>query len=232
MSFLDLYKMELKLTRRDPIMLYSFGVIFFMMIVLQFFKDNLGIFYIPLSNFVLVITPMICGMASAFIILDEREENVVQALQVIPVSYLRILFTRLIGSAILTIILIVIAPYILGVEIPFDTHVALILLLTLEAPIMGLLVADFAKTRLQGMTVVKIAGWILFSPVFIKLIVIWRGLQTDWSKLTAFLPTYWTYKVYEKALLGGEYFLELFIGIIVHLAWIIALSYVFFRKSL
>ena len=59
------------------------------------------------------------------------------------------------------------------------------------------------------MTVVKIAGWILFAHVFIKLI--------------AFLPTYWTYKVYEKALLVGEYFSELVIGIIVHIAWIIAL---------
>lgn len=230
MSFLSLYKNELKLTRRDPIMVYSFVMILVMMIALQFFREDLGIFYIPLSAFTIILIPMVCGMASAFVILDEREEGVLQALQVLPVSYLRILMAKLIGSAALTLVLVIIAPFILRIDMSLELRLILAVLLTLEAPIMGLLVVDFANTRLQGMTLAKIGGWILFLPVFIKLIGMWRGLSTDWSKLTAFLPTYWAYKVFEEALIGGDYFSDLVISIIVHVAWIVALAYMFTRK--
>nr|WP_232473290.1 hypothetical protein [Thermococcus thioreducens] len=67
---------------------------------------------------------------------------------------------------------------------------ALLILSLLEVWIYGLLITVFSEFRMQTLTVSKILGWLLMLPPTVKLLVVWRSLSTDWSGLTAFLPTY------------------------------------------
>ncbi|HDH45410.1 MAG TPA: ABC transporter permease, partial [Thermococcus sp.] len=52
----------------------------------------------------------------------------------------------------------------------------------------------------------------------------------DWSKFTAFLPTYWLYKVFEGIPLNDYSDFPIAIG--VHLVWLISLVILFRRKVL
>lgn len=99
-----------------------------------------------------------------------------------------------------------------------------------EVWIYGLLITVFSESRMQAITISKILGWFLMLPPLIKLVVEWRNLQTDWSKFTAFLPTYWLYRVFEGIAISD--YSDVPIAIAVHLLWLVPLTVLFRRKVL
>jgi len=232
MSFLALYKADWKMTRRDPIMVYAIVMTIVLLGLIRFLKMRVSPeLYIPLAMFGLLLAPMVFGMVPAFIMLDEKEEKVIQALQVVPVSTAKFLTYRLLNGVFFTVIFVALAPKILGFELSSKVLAMSVVLLSLEVPLLALFVIDFAETRMQGMTMMKIVGWILFAPIVIKFIVVVRNLSTDWSKFTAFLPTYWIYKFYE-ALMAGDYTHYFQMGVAVHLVWLAVLGVIFKKKIL
>ncbi|MCD6372196.1 MAG: ABC transporter permease, partial [Thermococcus sp.] len=76
----------------------------------------------------------------------------------------------------------------------------------------------------------KVLGWLLFLPPLIKLVVEWRDLSTDWSKFTAFLPTYWLYRVFEGITLND--YGDFPTAVVVHLAWLVPLVVLFKKRVL
>ncbi|ASA77634.1 ABC transporter permease [Thermococcus sp. 5-4] len=227
-KFAAIYRTDLKLLRRDPMLLYSVGMTLVLLFVVRYFKDRMGELYYGIALFVLIFIPMIFGMIPGFMMADEKEEKTIQALQVIPISSEAFLVYRLTWASLVTMLFTVIAPGILGLEIPQKGVLALILLFLLEVWIYGLLITVFAESRMQALTASKVIGWLLILPVAIKLVVLWRDLSTDWSKLTAFLPTYWTYRVFEGIALGD--YSDFPTAVFVHLAWLIPLVVLFRRR--
>lgn len=234
MSFLTLYKADWKMTRRDPILVYAIMMVFVMMFLIRFFKGRIpsSLYFGPVI-FSLLLIPMIFGMMPAFLMLDEKEEKIVQALHVVPISTFKFLTYRLLNGMIFTGIFTVLAPIILDIKgFSNNVWIMLMFLLVLEVPILALFVINFANSRIQGMTIVKFIGWFLLLPIVIEFIVVARDLSTDWTKFTAFLPTYWISKFYEEVLSGGEYAHYFRIGFVVHLIWILALGIIFKKKIL
>ncbi|ALV62242.1 D-alanyl-D-alanine carboxypeptidase [Thermococcus sp. 2319x1] len=226
-KFGAIYKTDLKLLRRDPMLLYSVAMTLVLLLIVRYFKDRVGVYYSLLALVVLVLIPMIFGMLPGFMMADEKEEKTVQALKVIPISSEAFLAYRLTWASIVVAVFTFVAPYILDIEIPQKGLLALMTLFLFEAWTYGLMISSLSESRMQALTVSKVLGWLLFLPPAIKLIVVWRNLSTDWSKFTAFLPTYWLYKVFEEISLND--YSNFPIALAVHLAWLIPLV-VMFRK--
>ncbi|AFK22501.1 ABC transporter permease [Pyrococcus sp. ST04] len=229
-KFAAIYRTDLKLLRRDPILLYSVGMTLVLLFIVRYFKDRMGELYYAIALFVLIFIPMIFGMIPGFMMADEKENKTVQALRVIPISSEAFLVYRLTWASLVTVAFTVIAPHILDMEISQKGVLALVLLFLLEVWIYGLLITIFAESRMQAITVSKILGWLLILPVAVKLVVLWRNLSTDWSKLTAFLPTYWTYRVFEGIALND--YSDFPMAVLVHLAWLVPLVVLFRRRVL
>ncbi|NJE76134.1 ABC transporter permease [Thermococcus sp. ES12] len=229
-KFAAIYRTDLKLLRRDPMLLYSVGMTLVLLFIVRYFKDHMGELYYGIALFVLIFIPMIFGMIPGFMMADEKENKTVQALRVIPISSEAFIVYRLTWASLVTVAFTVIAPYILDMEISQKGVLALVLLFLLEVWIYGLVITIFAESRMQALTVSKILGWLLILPVAVKLVVLWRDLSTDWSKLTAFLPTYWTYKVFEGITLND--YSDFPMAVLVHLAWLIPLVVLFRRRVL
>lgn len=226
-KFGAIYKTDLKLLRRDPMLLYSVAMTLVLLLIIRYFKDRIGVYYPLLALLVLIFIPMIFGMIPGFMMADEKEDKTIQALQVIPISSEAFLAYRLTWASIVVAVFTFVAPYILDIEIPQKGILALMTLFLFEVWIYGLLITVFSESRMQALTVSKIIGWFLMLPPVIKLVVVWRNLSTDWSKFTAFLPTYWLYKVFEGIPLND--YSNFPIALAVHLAWLIPLV-VLFRK--
>jgi len=226
-KFGAIYKTDLKLLRRDPMLLYSVAMTLVILLIIRYFKDRIGVYYPLLALLVLIFIPMIFGMIPGFMMADEKEDKTIQALQVIPISSEAFLAYRLTWASIVVAVFTFVAPYILDIEIPQKGILALMTLFLFEVWIYGLLITVFSESRMQALTVSKIIGWFLMLPPVIKLVVVWRNLSTDWSKFTAFLPTYWLYKVFEGIPLND--YSNFPIALAVHLAWLIPLV-VLFRK--
>ncbi|EHR78090.1 permease [Thermococcus litoralis DSM 5473] len=226
-KFGAIYKTDLKLLRRDPMLLYSVAMTLVILLIIRYFKDRIGIYYSLLALLGLIFIPMIFGMIPGFMMADEKEDKTIQALQVIPISSEAFLAYRLTWASIVVAVFTFVAPYILDIEIPQKGILALMTLFLFEVWIYGLLITVFSESRMQALTVSKVIGWFLMLPPVIKLVVVWRNLSTDWSKFTAFLPTYWLYKVFEGIPLND--YSNFPIALAVHLAWLIPLV-VLFRK--
>jgi fluoroquinolone transport system permease protein len=226
-KFGAIYKTDLKLLRRDPMLLYSVAMTLVFLLIVRYFKDRVGIYYPLLALLTLIFIPMIFSMIPGFMMADEKEDKTIQALKVIPISSEAFLAYRLTWASIMTVVLTGVGPYILDIDLPREGLLALMALFVLEVWIFGLLITVFSESRMQALTVSKVLGWFLFLPPLIKLIVVWRNLSTDWSKFTAFLPTYWIYRVFEG--IPANDYSDFPIALVVHLAWLIPLV-VLFRK--
>lgn len=226
-KFGAIYKTDLKLLRRDPMLLYSVAMTLVFLLIVRYFKDRVGIYYPLLALLTLIFISMIFGMIPGFMMADEKEDKTIQALKVIPISSEAFLAYRLTWASIMTVVLTGVGPYILDIDLPREGLLALMALFVLEVWIFGLLITVFSESRMQALTVSKVLGWFLFLPPLIKLIVVWRNLSTDWSKFTAFLPTYWIYRVFEG--IPANDYSDFPIALVVHLAWLIPLV-VLFRK--
>jgi len=226
-KFGAIYKTDLKLLRRDPMLLYSVVMTLVLLLIIRYFKDRIGVYYSLLALLGLIFIPMIFGMIPGFMMADEKEDKTIQALKVIPISSEAFLAYRLTWASIVVAVFTFVAPYILDIEIPQKGILALMTLFLFEVWIYGLLITVFSESRMQALTVSKVIGWFLMLPPVIKLVVVWRNLSTDWSKFTAFLPTYWLYKVFEGISLND--YSNFPIALAVHLAWLIPLV-VLFRK--
>ncbi|CAD5244398.1 ABC transporter permease [Thermococcus camini] len=227
-KFVSIYRTDLKLLRRDPMLLYSVGMTLILLFVVRYFKVRMGMLYPLVALLVLVFIPMIFGMIPGFMMADEKEDKTIQALQVIPISSEAFLAYRLTWASLITAALTAVAPKILEIEVPRRGVLALVALFVLEVWIYGLLIVIFAESRMQALTVSKILGWLLMLPPAVKLLVVWRNLSTDWSKLTAFLPTYWTYRVFEGIALND--YGDFPVAVAVHLAWLVPLVVLFRRR--
>ncbi|ASJ09375.1 permease [Thermococcus siculi] len=229
-KFGAIYRTDLKLLRRDPMLLYSVAMTLVILLIIRYFKDHIGVYYPLLALLGLMFIPMIFGMIPGFMIADEKEDKTIQALKVIPISSEAFLAYRLTWASIVVVAFTLVSPYILDIEIPQKGVLALIVLFLFEVWIYGLLITVFSESRMQALTVSKVLGWFLILPPLIKLVVVWRDLSTDWSKFTAFLPTYWLYRVFEG--IPANDYTDFPIAVAVHLVWLVPLVVLFRRRVL
>jgi len=226
-KFVAIYKTDLKLLRRDPMLIYSVVMTLVFLLIVRYFKDRVGAYYPLLALLVLLFIPMIFGMVPGFMMADEKEDKTIQALRVIPISSEAFLAYRLTWVSVITVVMTAVAPKILDIEVSQKGLLTLMALFIAEVWIYGLLITVFSESRMQALTISKIIGWLLILPPVIKLVVEWRNLSTDWSVFTAFLPTYWLYKVFEGIAVND--YGDVTIAIAIHLAWLVPLV-VLFRK--
>ncbi|NJE04625.1 ABC transporter permease [Thermococcus sp. M36] len=226
-KFGTIYKTDIKLLRRDPMLVYSVAMTLVLLLIVRYFKDRIGVYYPILALLMMIFIPMIFGMIPGFMMADEKEDRTVQALQVIPISSEAFLAYRLTWASIITALLTLAAPRILDIDVPEKGLLSLMALFILEVWIYGLIIATFAESRMQALTISKVLGWMLMLPPAIKLVVEWRNLPTDWSRFTAFLPTYWAYRVFE-GIFTNDYG-DFPMAVAVHLVWLVPLV-VLFRK--
>ena len=227
-KFAAIYRTDLKLLRRDPMLIYSVAMTLVLLLIVRYFKDRIGVYYPLLALLMMIFVPMISGMIPGFMMADEKEDRTIQALKVIPISSEAFLAYRLTWASIITAVMTAVAPEILDMDVPGKGLLALVVLFVIEVWIYGLIIATSAESRMQALTVSKVIGWMLILPPAIKLVVEWRNLSTDWSKLTAFLPTYWVYRVFE-GIFTNDYS-DFPIALAVHLAWLVPLVVLFRRR--
>ncbi len=225
-----IYRTDIKLLRRDPMLVYSVAMTLILLLIVRYFKDRIGVYYPLLALLMVIFIPMIFGMIPGFMMADENEEGTIQALKVIPISSEAFLAYRLTWASIITAVMTAVAPKILDIDVPGKGLLALAVLFVIEVWIYGLIITVFAGSRMQALTVSKIIGWLLLLPPAIKLVVEWRDLSTDWSRFTAFLPTYWVYRVFE-GIFTNDYS-DFPLAVVVHLAWLVPLVVLFRRRVL
>lgn len=148
--------------------------------------------YFPLMNsFLYLIMPLLVGMVLGFLLLDQRDDRTLTALQVTPLSLDGYLAYRISLPLLMSLVMTLIMVPLAGLDrINAPAHFAAALSAAPLAPMFALFNAAFAQNKVQGLAVMK-ASSIISVPPFVAYFV-----HGGWQWLFGLMPTYWPVKVY------------------------------------
>lgn len=171
-----------------------------------------------LSVLLVFITPILLGAVIGFLLLDERDDQTLLALQVTPLPLNRYLLYRLGLPVVLSMGMNLLIVPLTGIDaLPFPTQVPVVLLAALEAPLLALFLATFAENKVAGFALMKGINAVLFLSIVAYFV------PPPWQGLAALIPTYWPLKLWWVLSAGGSGWGYFGGGLIFHLLLLAAL---------
>lgn len=134
----------------------------------------------------LLLIPYMTGAVIGFLLLDQRDDRTLTALQVTPLSLNGYLVYRLAMPMILSVLLTLIV-FPLGNVVAVEPRIVLLLALAAmpQAPLFALAMGVLSDNKVQGFAVMKTSGVVLMPPAVAYFI------QGTWQWLFGIVPTYW-----------------------------------------
>lgn len=152
--------------------------------------DLLAYYPLAMSYALLLLAPALAGMVIGFLLLDQRDDRTLTALQVTPLLLKSYLTYRLVAPMLVSFATTLIVLPVAGVvQEDLVTLVAMSLAAAPMAPLVALALATFAANKVQGFALMKISGLFLIAP----LVAYFAPFRWEW--VFAFVPTYWPAKV-------------------------------------
>jgi len=219
---------------RDRLYVYIFALYPILIVVISRFvvpwisekvfplKPFYPLLFMMMANLI----PLVFGFITAFLIIDERDENLLTVLRVMPISRSSYLIYRMLLMTLFAFIYVALFPTLTGlVEIPFLLYLPVAVLFALFVPVIALIINVLASNKVQGFAVMKTLGGVFLLPLFAFFIA--GNLKYVFGPL----PNFWTFMALDKALtMGAHDFLHLGIGFVVHIALIVVLFRIFNKK--
>lgn len=119
-----------------------------------------------------MITPVMFCFASAMIVLEEKDENIIQYLSVTPLGKTGYLVARFgISSFISFLITISLLPFFKITKLSFAEMLFLSISGTLQGIIIALMIVSISSNKLEGMAVTKVSSLTVFAaavPFFVE----------------------------------------------------------------
>lgn len=211
-------KNDLKLIRRDKMLTNGFIMPILILVVFRILvdqlRDNLQ-FQAILPSFLglaVIMIPMFFGFMIGFIFLDEKDDNILPTLRVIPISPNEFIFYRMALAYVFTFIFTLFAPWALNiVSISWIDTILLSLMVSLEAPALAFLIGMRADNKVEGLAMFKMLGFLTMVPFATAFIT------SDWQYLFGLIYTYWPMKFIDSIAAGNSsHWIYYFIGLSYH----------------
>ena len=167
-----------------------------------------------------MLTPLLVGFVTGFLLLDERDDHTFTALLVTPLSLESYLLYRIGAPLLVCTAMSLVALAISGLaSVSWPSLIAIQLMAALEGPIIALLLASLADDKVRGFAVMKAMQAVMLVPVVAWFI----DPPLQWA--AGLIPTYWPLRAYWSAGQPGPGFgIALGAGFAVHLgllAWLL-----------
>lgn len=228
MSYLRFFISDLKMILRDPIMALLFfvplmiGIIFKLLILflLPFVLDYIS-FSLPLEPYLLsmtlLMTPYMLGVVMGFMMLDDKDGNIIDLVMVTPYGRRGYLFNRILFISVFTFLYTLINYFILNlVEINMFSLLYISILLSVFAASIGLLFYKIAGDKIIGLTYAKLLN-------FVILFVFADFIKAEWFIYVAVMfPTFWVTRLITDPGASSHYILA---GVVVTV-WFLLISIV------
>jgi fluoroquinolone transport system permease protein len=151
--------------------------------------------YLPvIFGYFCVLAAFFPGFIISFIMLDEKDENLLTVMRVMPVSPGLFLGYRLLFISVSGFLFSLLTIWLVPVFNPSLTvAISLAVLSALITPVTTLLVVTFARNKIEGITLLKGLNFALTLPLL--------AFVTDsaWANILGLLPVYWTYYAFQMA---------------------------------
>jgi fluoroquinolone transport system permease protein len=235
---LALLRLDARNLLRDPMLLLitclpilvailmRFFIPFLARLVMEHLNFDLQPWYALITSFFLMLGPLMYGWVIGFMLLDERDENILEYISVTPLGKTGFLSYRTGLPILLSFVMAFVLVALIGL-VPFAPLriLPVALLAAIEAPILALFLAAFAGNKVEGLALGKGVGFAFMAPlaaVFIPM---------PWQYLAGVLPPYWVAKLFIAADIEViNLVLLLAAGLIVHSFWLVWMLRKFNRR--
>ncbi|MGF7060060.1 hypothetical protein [Brassicibacter mesophilus] len=176
-------------------------------------------YYNIITGYLLLFVPILLGMVSGFLILDERDEHVFMTLIVTPLSLDGYILYRILLPMLISLIYTTILANIINLTRAFLLLlIPIIILGAIEASIIALFLAGFAGNKVEGMVLSKALGLLMLAPLAGYFI------NSPLKYFFGIIPFYWPI----QALIGIEssilsYSMHIGVGLLVHMVLLLSL---------
>ena len=171
-----------------------------------------------LGYFLAVITPTMFGAVIGFLLLDERDDDTLTALQVTPLPLNGYLVYRLGLPVLVSLLAAMLVFPLAGIRPPSWPVLVLIALLTaLEAPLYALFLAAFSENKVAGLALMKGLSAVTILPIVAVFI------PSSWQLVAGIIPTYWPLKMFWAAANHEPVWVYFLVGLAVHIGCLILL---------
>ncbi len=178
-----------------PILL-GWGLHYLLPYLADRFQDINLDYYFPVIVALIILTPpLYYGVVLGLLVLEEKDENVLLAVAVTPIRLRNYLFTRITIYTLISIPLIVIVHEIIDViAIELWQLVLVAMAVSLNTPLVVLLLAAFCKNQLEGFVIGKGMSPVILLPLAMYFVPGYLHLACG------VLPTYWPIIAYYTAI--------------------------------
>lgn len=197
---------------------FKFGIPYIESLLCDYFGEQAIIqpYYLMIDIFLAILTPNLFCFASAMVILEEKDEHLIESLSVTPLGKTGYLISRLIlplaVSAIISIIMLLCFSL---TEIKFYLIIILSILSATMGLMISLLIVSFSKNKVEGMAFSKLGG------LFMLGIPVAFFIDTNNQYFASLMPSFWV----AKFMIDFNIF-NLTISVLVVTAWI----YFFYKR--
>ncbi|MEM5818125.1 MAG: hypothetical protein AAGU16_09715 [Desulfitobacterium hafniense] len=173
------------------------------------------------DGMIIILTPMLLAMVSAFLLLEERDEGTGAYYQITPLEGYAYLAARIGLPMVWSFLCLIVVIMLCGIA-----HLTLVqilaagLLSTLTGAALAMMVVSLAGNRVEGLAISK-----LTSLNMLGLLMVWF-VRRPYQYLGAFLPGYWVGKIVGQ---GADWF-SFLAGFLICCLWITAFTRRFLRK--
>ncbi|MEE8041960.1 MAG: hypothetical protein V3T15_04095 [Pseudomonadales bacterium] len=163
------------------------------------YSFDLVAYYPLVMSMMLPTLPILVGVIIGFLLLDERDDRTLSALQVTPLTLRGYLIYRLTLPIVLSVVLTLAVFWIADLVIVGAGQLLVAAVAAgLLAPIFALFLAGFANNKVQGFALSKANGVITIPPL-----AAWF-VEEPWQWLFGIVPTYWPIKTFWQLQAGAS----------------------------
>ena len=179
-------------------------------------------YQVLMASFLVMMMPILCGTVIGFLLLDEKDDRTLIALQVTPLSPAAYLAYRTLVPMAISVATTPLMLALSGLErLSLGAELLAALGAAPLAPCYALFIAATAANKVQGFAIVKAAGIINWPPIVAYFV------RDDWQWLFGLCPTFWQPKLYWALAEGSAMALPV---ALVNYAYLVILSWLFLRR--
>ncbi|MCY4596832.1 MAG: hypothetical protein OXC19_18785 [Bryobacterales bacterium] len=172
-------------------LLFRWGVPVLRVLLVERYGFDLATYYPLLVSFLVLMVPTLMGAVVGFLLLDQRDDRTLAALQVTPLTVEGYLLYRIAVPMVVSVGMMMAMIAITGL-VTMGVVPALIASVQAApvAPLYALFVGAFASNKVQGFALLKAAGILAWPPVLAYFV------SSQWQVAFGIDPLYWPVKVF------------------------------------
>lgn len=223
---------DLKIIFRDKTLSLMFFIpiilILFCRIVIPYlagYVPEVKDYYTKIQAGFCVLSGALPAFLTAFLMLDEKDENLIPVLKIMPYSYQRLITFRISFLMLMSFIFSIIFLVFNGLaRISFIEMLLISILVAFIPAILILVILPFARNKIEGVTLFKAFNSILFIPLLAFFV------PEFWSNFFGIIPFYWVYKLLITDATGTIQLTPFLAGLFINIFYLY-LFYLLFNKK-